>query len=248
MALNLIGIGLNDEKDISLKGLEMVKGSEIVYLESYTSKLECSVADLERLYGKKVLLADRSTVEIDAEEKLLLPAKEKDVSLLIIGDSLSATTHVDLMMRAKELGVEVRIVHNASVLTAVGVTGLSLYKFGRVTSIPFDNENIEAPYDVIKENNGLHTLVLLDLWPEVGKYMTFREAVEYLLKVESKRNENVFTEDTLCVGCAKLGSAKPVIVVGKAKDLKKIGEYPQCLIVPGKMHFMEEEFINTFSL
>ena len=37
MALYMIGIGLNDEKDISLKGLEAVKKCTKVYLERYTS-------------------------------------------------------------------------------------------------------------------------------------------------------------------------------------------------------------------
>lgn len=246
MALNIIGIGLNDEKDITLKGLELVKSSDIVYLESYTSKLECSKEDLEKLYGKEVKLANRDVVENRAEELLLKPAKEKDVSLLIIGDVFSATTHIDLMSRARELGIEVNVVHNASVLTAIGVTGLSLYKFGKITSIPFDNKNVETPYNVLKENKDMHTLFLLDLRPEENRYMTFVEAVKYLLRVEDKKGEKVFLEDTLCVGCAKLGSKDQVIQIGKAKDLKEVDSYPQCLIVPGKMHFMEEEFLQNY--
>ena len=52
MALYMIGIGLSDEKDISLKGLEAVRKCDKIYLESYTSKLNCSIKDLENLYGK----------------------------------------------------------------------------------------------------------------------------------------------------------------------------------------------------
>ncbi|RME54299.1 diphthine synthase [Candidatus Woesearchaeota archaeon] len=243
MALNIIGIGLNDEKDITLKGLELVKNSDEVYLESYTSKLQCEISELEKLYGKKVNLANREIVEQKAEDVLLNPAKEKNVSLLIIGDVFAATTHVDLMLRAKQSGIKVNIVHNASVLTAIGITGLSLYKFGKTTSIPFENENVETPYNVIKENNKMHTLILLDLRPEENRFMKFTEARDFLLKIESKRKENVFTEDTLCVGCAKLGSTEPVIQVRKAKELEEVEAHPQCLIVPGEMHFMEEEFL-----
>ena len=63
MTLYFIGLGLWDEKDISLKGLEAVKQCDSVYLESYTSKLNCKVEDLEQLYGKKIILADRDLVE-----------------------------------------------------------------------------------------------------------------------------------------------------------------------------------------
>jgi len=246
MVLNIIGIGLNDEKDITLKGLELVKASDEVYLESYTSKLECPLENLEKLYGKEVKFANREVVEQKAEELLL--SKDKVISLLIIGDVFSATTHIDLMQRAKELGIEVNVVHNASVLTVIGVTGLSLYKFGKTTSIPFENENVETPYNVLKENGKLHTLFLLDLRPEEDKYMTFVGARDFLLRVENKKNEKVFSEETLCIGCAKLGSKNAVIQVAKAKDLKEVDVYPQCLIVPGEMHFMEEEFLERFSL
>lgn len=37
--LNIIGLGLADEKDISVKGLEIVKKAERVYLEAYTAVL-----------------------------------------------------------------------------------------------------------------------------------------------------------------------------------------------------------------
>ena len=63
MVLYLIGIGLNDEKDISLKGLSIVKKCSKVYLESYTSKLNSSLKKMEKLYGKKVIVADRDMVE-----------------------------------------------------------------------------------------------------------------------------------------------------------------------------------------
>lgn len=37
--LNLIGLGLHDEKDITVNGLAAVRRSERVYLEAYTSIL-----------------------------------------------------------------------------------------------------------------------------------------------------------------------------------------------------------------
>ncbi len=45
--LYLIGLGLADHKDISIKGLEIVKKSKKIYLESYTSVLGVNVEELE---------------------------------------------------------------------------------------------------------------------------------------------------------------------------------------------------------
>lgn len=44
----------------------------------------------------------------------------------------SATTHTDLQLRAHEKGIEVKVVHNASIMNAVGICGLQLYRFGEV--------------------------------------------------------------------------------------------------------------------
>src|SRR3989344_964301 len=132
MTLYFIGIGLNDAKDISVKGLEIVKNCEKVYLENYTSVLNCKISELEKLYGKKIVLADRDMVEKNAENTILKDAKEKNAAFLVVGDVFGATTHIDLMIRARELNIETKTIHNASVLTAVGITGLEVYKFGKV--------------------------------------------------------------------------------------------------------------------
>ena len=249
MALYIVGLGLNDEKDITVKGLGVVKKCELVYLESYTSMLNCTVKDLEAFYNKKIILASRKMVESD-DNKILKNAKSKNVALLVIGDPMSATTHIDLHLRARKLGINCEIIHNASIVSAVGITGLQVYKFGRIASIPLHNENVESPYDVLKGNLslGLHTLFLLDLEPENEKYMKISDAIRYLLKVELRRNEKVFSEKTLCLGCARIGSENQLVKYGIAKELLRFdfGNPVQCLIVPGKLHFVEEEALSRF--
>ena len=251
MTLNIMGIGLNDEKDITLKGLELVKKADFVYLESYTSKINCNISYLEKLYGKKIILADRKLVEMDAEKTILQQAREKEVAFLVVGDVFSATTHMDLYLRAKKLGIKTRIIHNASVLTAIGITGLQLYKFGKITSIPIENENVETPYDVLKFNqkNNLHTLFILDLKPDSNDSLSINDAIRYLLKVELKKGEKVLTDNTLCIGCVKLGSLDQILKAGKANDLLKFDfkNGMHCLIVPSKqLHFMEEEALRLY--
>ncbi|MBD3310258.1 diphthine synthase [Candidatus Woesearchaeota archaeon] len=252
MALYLIGIGLDNEKDITLKGLEAVRKCKDIYLESYTSKLNCPTTKLEKLYGKKIFPADRELVEKEAEEKLLKPAKKQDIALLVIGDPMSATTHTDLLLRAKKMKIRTEVIHNASVLTAAGITGLELYKFGKTTSIPFHDKGFEPEthYDVLKgnQNMGLHTLFLLDLKPEQGRYMTVNQAIQSLLEIADKRKDAVFSKDTICIGCARLSSKNQKIISGKAEKLlkKDFGKPVHCLVVPGKLHFIEEEAVKNW--
>ena len=250
MTLYIIGIGLSTEKDITVKGLELVKKCDKVYLENYTSLLQCSIQDLEKFYGKKVILADRTASE-QGDIKIIEEAKKKNVAFLVVGDPFSATTHIELFKLAKEKKVPVQVVHNASILTAVGITGLQLYKFGRVTSIPFieDHPQLETPYNVLKENQeqGLHTLFLLDLKPEQKKFMTINQALEILEKIESRKKENLVKKDTLVIGCARLGSEDAMIKAGPLEKVKKqeFGKAPHCVIFPGKMHFIEKEFLDN---
>jgi len=251
MTLYFIGLGLCDEKDITVKGLEAVRKCDYVYLENYTSVLQCPVETLEILYHKKIILANREMVERRAYE-ILEDAKDKNVAFLVVGDILSATTHTDLLLRAKEKHIECEFIHNVSIINAVGIVGLELYKYGKITSIPFTTESFmpETPYDVIKMNRkeGLHALVLLDLRPDEQRYMTVNQAINYLLHIEYNRKENVFTEDTVCIGCARIGCKDFKIKIGKAKDLlhEDFGKPLHCLIIPGAMHFVEEEAIKQW--
>jgi diphthine methyl ester synthase len=241
MALYIIGLGLGNEKDITLKGLETIKKCSSIYLESYTSKLQCSKEELEKIYGKKIILADRDLVEKDAET-ILKDAKKKDTAFLVVGDPFGATTHSDLYLRAKEKNIEVKVINNASILNAIGIVGLELYKFGRTVSIPFD-EKANSFYDFYKKNDsiGLHTLFLLDLSPKDNKFLTIKQAIERLLKVGLDKNQ-------LCIGCAAISSEKQQIKAGKAKDILdyKFTEFPQCIIIPSKLHFIEEDMINQW--
>ena len=249
MTLYMIGIGLWDEKDITLKGLESVKKCGKVFLESYTSKLGVPVDKLEELYGRKIILADRELVEKRADE-ILAPAKDGDAAFLVIGDVFGATTHTDLFLRAREQGIKVSVINNASILNAIGIVGLELYKFGKKTSIPFHNEGVETPYNVLKQNqaSGLHTLMLLDIHADKERFMSVQYAINYLLMVEERRKEGVFTKDTLCVGLARVGSPEPKIVAGKASELLEVdlGGPLHSLIIPGKLHFVEEDALKEW--
>lgn len=166
MVLYMIGLGLSDEKDITVKGLEAVKSSKHVYLEMYTAILMISTEKLSAYYEKDVVVADREFVESGCEQ-MIEQAKTENVSFLVVGDPFCATTHTDLYLRCVEMGVKVEIIHNASIVNAMGCCGLQVYRFGEIVSIPFFTEKWRpySFYDKIKPNveRGLHTLALLDI-------------------------------------------------------------------------------------
>lgn len=221
--LFVIGLGLGDEKDITVKGLEAVRKCKVLYLEHYTSILGTSKERLEQYYGKEIKLADRDLVESNADE-ILEAAKTSTVAFLVVGDPFGATTHSDLVVRARKLKIKVQVVHNASILNAIGCTGLQLYKFGQTVSIVFFTEawKPDSFYDKIKGNLslGLHTLALLDIKVkeqsienlcrgraiyEPPRYMTVNTAVDQLLEIEEIRKEGVYNGQSLCVGAARIG-------------------------------------------
>ena len=249
MTLNLIGIGLNDEKDITVKGLELVKNSDMVYLESYTSMLQTSTENLEKFYGKKIILAGRELVEQGKD--IIENAKTKNVTLLIIGDIFGATTHYDIYTRAKKENITVNLVHNTSIINAIGVTGLMLYNFGKTTSIPFPQENYnpDTAFHVIQKNleQGLHTLILLDLKPDENKHMTVAEGLKQLLS-SAKKNGHESFEELWALGCARIGGNFK-ISYGQVKELLNadFGKPPHCLVMPGKLHFVEEEALQEWT-
>jgi diphthine synthase len=106
-------------------------------------------------------------VEIDKLLERIAKSPELNVSFLVVGDPFCATTHSDLYLRAVQLGIKVEVVHNASIVSAVGCCGLQVYRFGEIISVPFFTEKWrpDSFYDKILSNrkNGLHTLVLVDI-------------------------------------------------------------------------------------
>ncbi|XP_053104209.1 diphthine methyl ester synthase isoform X1 [Hemicordylus capensis] len=274
--LYLIGLGLGDAKDITVKGLEIVKQCSRVYLEAYTSILTVGKEALEEFYGKELILADREIVEQEADT-ILKDAHLCDVAFLVVGDPFGATTHSDLVLRAVKLGIPYRVIHNASIMNAVGCCGLQLYNFGETVSIVFwtDTWKPESFFDKIAKNrrNGMHTLCLLDIKVkeqslenlmrgkkiyEPPRYMTVNEAAEQLLAVvqnrrvkaeESEVSGNI-TEDTVCVGLARVGAADQKIAAGTLLEMTtaELGGPLHSMIITGTLHPLEIDMLKLFAV
>ena len=248
--LTLVGLGLFDEKDVTPRGIEAAKAADAVYIELYTNAWR-GKDGLEKIIGKKIIELKREDLEQHAG-KIINEAKTKDIVLFVSGDPMIATTHSMLLADSKKAGIKTKVVHNASIVSAIGETGLHVYKFGATATVPFPEKTggklPESIYDVLKSNNaaGLHTLLLLDIKPE--KCMTPNEAIKILLELEKKCSGKIFTDEMEIIVFARAGAPESEIIFGKVRELKGVdfGKPPMVLIVPGKMHFSEREHLEQF--
>jgi len=254
--LVFIGLGLFDEKDISLRGVEEAGDADFVFAELYTSLLSgFSLQRLERIIRRRITIVDRRILEDESGELILKKAEKGKVAFLVPGDPLIATTHIDLRIRAEKRGIKTKVVHAASIVSAVmGLSGLQNYKFGRSVTVPFPERGIisRTPYDVIAENKArdLHTLCFLDVDAEKRRYMKVSEALQILLSLEDEIKGDIFTSKTLVVGISRAGAMDGVVKAGSVESLMSFdfGDPPHVLVVPSeRLHFMEAEALRVLA-
>ena len=265
----MIGLGLSDEKDITIKGMEAVKASSKVYLEMYTAILMISNERLAEFFGKEVTTADREFVESGCEEMIEL-AKTESVAFLVVGDPFCATTHTDLYLRCVEEGVKVEVIHNASIVSAMGCCGLQVYRFGEIVSVPFFTETWRpySFYAKIKGNaaRGLHTLALLDIKVKEptmeslarGKpvympprYMSTKVGAQQLIEAAEKEEgeKSCYNGDTQCFGLARIGGETQLVISGPLRAFAEeieMGPPLHSLVLCGELHEMEQTMYEHF--
>jgi len=249
MTLFLIGLGLQYVDDLSIRAINALKACDVVFLEGYTSVMSDSVELFEKIIGKPVRVLDRKGVE---ESFDVLSAKDKNVALCVIGDVFSATTHFTLFMEAKKHGVDVEVIHNVSVLNAVSITGLSLYKFGKTISVCYQDEDY-APKDfykdmVVNKENNMHTLCLLDIKVDQKRFMTVSEGLDILLGLEKEFGKGLLDDTSIVIGVARLGSKDFIVKSGTVDEVKKFnfGAPVHSLIIPSTLNHIEEEAIEMW--
>ena len=166
--LLLIGMGMGSMEGMTQAAIDAAKSADHRRYEAYTAlwpddelaRLEKEVGAIERVMRP----------EVEHPEALFSLAREGLVALLVVGDPLQATTHVDLQLRAEQAGIECRVYHGISITTvATGAVGLSNYRFGRQVTLtyPYGDWIATSPLELMAVNwsRNLHTLVLLDLDP-----------------------------------------------------------------------------------
>ncbi len=222
-------------------------------MELYTSLMpDFNLQRFEALCGKRVQVVSRRELE-EENGKVILQAAEKGKAVFLVpGDPFIATTHVTLRIDAEKRGFKTRIVHGASIISAIiSLSGLHNYKFGKTVTVPFPENFSATPYDVIAQNkkSGLHTLCLLDLKAHEKQFLSISQAAALLLGVEKEKQEGAVTLDIPAVGLARAGSKNPTLKAGFVRDIIDFdfGEPPYSLIFPGELHFMEVEALIAFA-
>ena len=248
--LALVGIGL-DTGDISAKAIDIIKVSDTVLIDCYTSIIpEGAIEFIERECGRKIRKIERS----DMEEKAgatLEPAKNGLLTILVPGDPLIATTHHILLIEAARLGITYDVVHAPSILSAaIGESGLDVYRFGPTTTVPFwtDKYKPKSFLDTISGNinNGQHTLALFDI--RDGVPMKIKEAYGIITSAQ-EGGKKVLDDKTMVIFLTGIGTDARRVVYTEfrsASRIKQDSPAASCMIVPCKPSFAEEEMLRLF--
>ena len=252
--LTFVGLGLYDERSVTVEGREAIRAADRVVAEFYTSRLVgATVADLETAHDVDIEVRDRAGVERHPED-VLDDVEDRDVVFLTAGDPMISTTHVDLRLRAADRGVDTRVVHGVTAETAASsLTGLQNYRFGKATTLPFEfaHGGDGVPDSVIEtidanRQRDLHTLVYLDIKvddpaaPEDGEEFMTADHAAGLLAAD--------WAGELAVAVARAGSPDPIVAADRLSALaeRDFGDPLHLLVIPGELHHLEAEALASF--
>ena len=246
-----VGLGLDDERGLSQRALDLLRGCE-VFAEEYTAV--AAPGTLERLgreLGRPLTALGRA--EVEGESRILEALRRSPaVALVVVGDPFAATTHVALRLAVEKAGHTWGYLPNASILVAAaGFLGLSHYRFGRVVSLPFPAPGFEprSPLEQIAANREreLHTLLLLDLAPETGRFLRADEALAILRERDPSAGV-LADEDELAVA-ARVGRSDAAGFFGPFRTLRRLDFGPPLhavVVLARHLHFEEGAALQRF--
>lgn len=249
MALAFVGLGVQGLEGLPQGALKYLRACEEVYADVYTSPWPPGqLEELGRLLGGNLRKATRVTLEDG--RKVLEGAATGDVAVACVGDPFIATTHQDLRLRAMKAHIPVKIFYASSAVNVVfGETGLHPYKLGRViTLIRAEPSALASVYAAVKEalNLGLHSVILLEYSYDEGFDLTPSQGLRMLQDVEKSYRLGVFADDRLIVVASRVGWPDQSVRCGRLVDLVELdfGPAPHCILVPGPLHYTEEEALG----
>ena len=255
----LIGIGPGDLDHMTERARGVARGCSKRYLEGYTAVLPPKEEGrLESVVGPwEKLMRD----EVEGAEELLASAREESVALLVVGDPMQATTHIDLEDRCVEQGIGFHVIPGLSATAlAVSLSGMQSYRFGRQVTLPFATSDYlpTSPLKMLCNNfeNGLHSLVLLDLDPtgmglEKPRPMSPAEAVGLLEKMAAQVVDEeeggrglleIPVKQWNGILLSDLGTEEERVLSGPLGDLSgQKGGMVHAFILPAEFSGMEED-------
>jgi len=263
--LYLVGLGPGDLDLMTQKAVNLLQKMDCRFLEGYTATLpNDSENRLEEIVGP---WSRAMRPEIENPKEILEMSKTQRVGIMVVGDPMQATTHVDLILRAKDLGIKTTVIPGISATTlAISMSGLQSYRFGRQVTIPFNYGDYlpTSPLEYIDANfnNNLHTLALLDLDPtgmgvenptpmQPDKVVELLQSMhERLVEREGVVRESMRTPIAKWDGIllSDLGTVNQKVTAGNLEDLALIeGGCIHCLILPATLDELENEMFQRLS-
>ena len=247
----LIGIGPGDLDHITERARRVARGCSKRYLEGYTAILPpTEEMRLESVVGPwEKLMRDG----VESPKSMLDEARSGAVALLVVGDPMQATTHIDLEERCAEEGIGFHVIPGLTATAlAVSLSGLQSYRFGRQVTIPFSDGDYlpTSPFEMICRNKeaGMHTLALLDLDPtgmglEQPRPMTPSEAVDHLVRMNEKVEDfDELVEEWGGLLLSDLGTEEERVISGSLGDLSQMtGGHIHALIIAAEFSGLEAE-------
>ncbi|HIQ13534.1 MAG TPA: hypothetical protein EYH44_04030, partial [Thermoprotei archaeon] len=189
MTLYLVGLGIYSEPSLPKKWLDKIIRSKYIYFERYTSPSPYDINFLRTYLGRDdIKYIKRIDLEMNTED-LVEKAVDEDVSLLIYGDPLIATTHKSLILTCVDKGVKYAVYHNlSSYLYAISESGLDIYKIGVIGTLV--RGGIEINRSTLKKirfnlENGFHSPILLEYSADEGYMMHPVEAINIIRREKS---------------------------------------------------------------
>ncbi|HYA54244.1 MAG TPA: diphthine synthase, partial [Thermoplasmata archaeon] len=250
--LAFVGLGLGDERGVTERGRAVLASSDVVFAEEYTAVAPAGTLDrLAQVVGKPIQRLDRPLLESEGPILEAL-ARHARVALVVVGDPFAATTHVALRLAAEKAGHSWSYCPNASILTAAaGLLGLIHYRFGRTVSLPLPSESFvpTSPLEHIAANRlrDLHTLVLLDLRPEEGRFLTARNALDLIR--ERDPQEGFLADSDRVAVVARVGQEDAQAWVGSFSRLRSVDFGPPMhaiVVLAPNLHFEEEAALDRY--
>lgn len=263
--LTLIGLGPGDLGLMTKNAIDAAREADYRFLEGYTATLPPAQEDL--LSG---FLGDWTMLmrpEVEGPEEILELSGHSSVALLVVGDPLHATTHVDLLIRARERGIPTLVIPGISATSlAVTNSGLQSYRFGRQVTLPYPYGDYlpTSPMQMMLDNlsNNLHTLVLLDLDPTgMGKDrpipMNPGQAVDVLQRMQNRigssdppaRPTGGHVLDWNCILLSDLGTSSQLIRSGCLREIANIQSGRiHCMIIPAEMDELEHAAFDAIRI
>ena len=248
-----IGAGIYDLDSIGNMILEILSRCDKLYIERFTSPISDDyINSIKSLFrNKEVLIANRWLIE-DGRQ-ILNEAKKSNVALISYGDSLLATTFVELRTRAIKECIDVKVIHGASgIMSVVSECGLQIYKIGKIVTIMEDKQSSVSVYNTLYNNLKMncHTIILTEYrYSDDSKFffLSPKQAILNLLEVEKNIKHKIISKETFAIIASRIGLRDQKIICGKADSLLNVeyGLGPHTIVIPSRFHFTELEAITT---